>query len=96
MATIVSSLDMRYYKNSKTNETELKKDFSFHLNHGLLFEIESMLNCFNNETDMMYDHYTAIQALHNVYIHFPLNSDGLIAETSSIFLDLERYSILEG
>ena len=93
MATLVSSLDLRYYKNTKLSETDLIKDFSFHLKHGMLVEIESMLNCFSNESDMMYDHYAAIQALQNVYIHFPSNVYNLINGTNSIFITLEWYQI---
>jgi hypothetical protein len=89
MTTLISSLDLRYYKNTKLSVTDIKKYFEFHLKQGVLVGIESMLNCFSNESDMMYDHYIAIQTLQNVYLHFPSNVNSLISETNSIFINLE-------
>ena len=91
MSTLVTSLDLRYYKNSKENPTQLKDSYEFHVKNGILFQIESILSCFSNEVDMMHDHFIAIQALQSVYIHFPLENQGLITESnSSIFTNLER------
>lgn len=93
MSTLISSLDLKYYKNEKTNENELKEVFNFHLKHGILFEVESILSCFSSEVDMMYDHYTAIQTLQNVYVHFPAANVAPITESSSVFINLEGYYI---
>ena len=68
MATLISSLDLFYHNNTRTEDIE--EALSFHLKHGILFEIESGL-CFSSEFDLMFDHYKAVQALQNVYIHFP-------------------------
>ncbi len=93
LATLISCLDLRYYKNFKLNEAELKNNYDFHLKHGILFEIESILSCFSNESDMMYDHYSAIQELQNVFIHFPIDTNGSIKEaTGSISINLEKYT----
>jgi hypothetical protein len=86
MATLISSLDLLYHKNTKTNN--LNDFFSFHLKNGILFEIESGL-CFSTEFDLMFDHYNAVQALHNVYIHFP-NEIAQIDQSNQIEIILEE------
>ena len=68
---MIGSVDLKYYKNNKTNEDELKNLLEFHNKNGILIQIESMLSCFSNEYEMVYEHYHAIENLNHVLIHLP-------------------------
>lgn len=88
LTTLVSSLDMKYRHNEKVSDQELEKLFNYHLKHGILFQVESMLSCSSNEADMMQDHYKALQGLTNVQVHFPQKYSDLKTNNESIFVVL--------
>ena len=91
LTTLIASLDFEYYNNSNVNVKDLKEKLSFHLNNGMLFQIESMLSCFSSEQTMVYEHYKAIQMLNYVFVHLPLNHNELTSDTNfCIHIDIKK------
>jgi hypothetical protein len=77
-----------------TNE-ELSNLFKFHSNYGILFLVQSLLSCFSNEVNMLFEHYCALRTLNYVYIHFPNDFDEFLkSEFLALDITIERYSKL--
>jgi hypothetical protein len=95
MSALVGSYDFYYHKNTHINQSELKDQLNFHLNNGILFQVESMLSCFSTEHTMVYEHFKAIQALHYVVIHIPLNYKEFNKEADCfLHVDIKKYENL--
>ncbi|CAF0704911.1 unnamed protein product [Brachionus calyciflorus] len=91
MTTLISTIDLKYNKNSYHTDLELKKMLEFHQKNGFLFQVESMLSCFSTEHTMIFEHHLALQNLHNVYIHLPTNYVTLVeSSTNYIKFNVER------
>ena len=91
VTTLVASLDLKYRHNSRHSESELKSVYEFHVKHGILFQVESLLSCASTEYDMMYDHLNAIECLNNVYVHFPQQFSVFESNSESIYIAIKRY-----
>lgn len=89
---MIASLDVKYYKNTNTNERDYENAYNFHLYNGILFHVESVLSCFSNEYYMVYDHYNALQNLNHVFIHLPSNRNDLLTSPPYFFVDIQRYA----
>ena len=88
---MISSFDFDYYNNSNVDISDLKEKLNFHLNNGILFQIESMLSCYSTEHTMVYEHFKAVQMLNFVFIHLPLNQSEFSTDSSfCIHLDIKR------
>ena len=93
---MIASLDLEYNNNSSVNVKDQKEKLSFHLNHGILFQIESMLSCFSNEHYMVYEHFKAVQMLNHVFIHLPTNFNDLGKSSNfSIHIDVKRLTRIQ-
>ena len=91
VTTLVASLDLKYRHNSRHSAGELKSVYDFHLKHGILFQVESLLSCASTEYDMMYDHLNAIECLNNVYVHFPQQFSVFESNSESIYIAIKKY-----
>lgn len=91
---MIASLDLKYYKNDNISEDEYEKIYAFHVNNGILFQVESVLSCYSNEYYMIYEHYNALQNLNHVFVHLPADRTQL---TSSIgrffFIEFKRFDL---
>lgn len=95
MTTVVSTVDLKYNKNSNYSDLYTKNLLEFHQKNGMLIQIESMLSCFSNEYAMIYEHHQALQNFNQVFIHLPTNYVSLVQSTSDYFnINIEKYDLI--
>ena len=92
---MISSIDLKYNKNSNLSDERLKSLYTFHVENGILLQVESMLSCSSNEHAMIYDHYNALQNFNNVFVHLP-DDQAELKKSDSLFitLDIQKYAYI--